>query len=269
MSVPMETGPLFLMPFSKKNIQDQELSIQIFKDGFSFCTSNNRFFFNFNTHPIEQGDDFLLLLESNSFLENKKIKGIHFNSSATFVPSSLYSPIQKETYLNYNVALEEQWSIAENQTQDDQIKILYPVDGQIEATLKYYFKDISFTHYAQILYDLSSGLTNFEDAVVMNIHMQDDQFDVLVFRDKELLLYNAYSYKNEQGFLYFVMAVAEELSLPPEAFTIVFFGKYSRYKKYYTALANYHEKIKFSDRDEFTMFNEIEHPAPYFLNLFN
>jgi hypothetical protein len=264
----METGPLFLMPFSKKNIQDQELSIQIFKDGFSFCTSNTRSFFNFNNLRIEQGDNFQRLLESHSFLGYKKIKGIHFNTSATFVPSSLYSPVQKETYLHYNVALEERWSIVENQTQDDQIKILYAVDGQIEATLKHYFKGISFTHYAQILYDLSSSLTNFEDSVVMNIHMLDDQFDVLVFKDEQLLLYNTYPYKNEPGFLYFVLAVAEELSLPPEAYTIVFFGKFSRYKKYYTALANYHEKIKFSDQNELVTFDEKEHPAPYFLNLY-
>ena len=86
----------------------------------------------------------------------KKIKVVHFDHRATFVPKSLYNPAQKKNYLNYNVSLEEGWSIAEKQTQDDQVKILYPFEEQTETTLQYYFKDISFTHYSQILYDLST-----------------------------------------------------------------------------------------------------------------
>ena len=104
--------------------------------------------------------------------------------------------------------------------------------------------------------------------MVMNLHMQDDEFDLLVL-GAELLLFNTYPYKNADGFLYFVMAVAEELSLTPEAFSVVFFGKYARYKKCYEALEHYHQKIIFADQSGFIMFDEKEHPAPYFLNLFH
>ena len=256
------------MPLNKNIIQDKELSIQIFKDGFSFCTTNARPFFKFETHSIKQGEAFQKLLESHSFLESEKIKGVHFNQKATFVPKTLYNPTQKETYLNFNVSLEEGSTIAEKETQDGQIKILYPVDKQIEATLQHYFKDISFTHYAQILYDLGSSASNANDSIEMNLHIQDEQFDLLVFKGKELLLFNTYPYKNEDGFLYFVLAVAEELKLSPDSFSIVFFGKYVRYKKLYEALEYYHQKIIFADQAGFMMFDEKEHPAPYFLNLF-
>ena len=257
------------MPFNKTTIQDKELSIQIFKDGFSFCTPNARPFFKFENHSIEQGDAFQELLKSHSFLESEKIKAVHFDHRATFVPKSLYNPAQKKNYLNYNVSLEEGWSIAEIQTRDDQVQILYPFEEQIETTLQHYFKDISFTHYSQILYDLSTPVSNEDDTMVMNLHMQDDEFDLLVFRGKELLLFNTYPYKNADGFLYFVLAVAEELSLSPEAFSVVFFGKYARYKKCYEALEHYHQKIIFADQSGFMMFDEKEHPAPYFLNLFD
>jgi hypothetical protein len=202
-------------------------------------------------------------------LESKKIKGVHFDHSATFVPKTLYNPKQKHTYLNYNVSLQETHSIAEKESKDERIKVLYPVDVAIEKTLQHYFKEIHFTHYSQILYDLSSNTNNADDSIVMNLHMQDDQFDLLVFKGKELLLFNTYPYKNEDGFLYFVLAVAEELSLSPEAFEMVFFGKYVRYKKCYEALSLYHEKITFADQEGFVMFDEREHPAPYFINLFN
>jgi hypothetical protein len=257
------------MPFNKTTIKDKELSIQIFKDGFSFCTPHARPFFKFDAHSIVEGDAFRKLLESHSFLESKKIKGVHFDHSATFVPKTLYNPKQKHTYLNYNVSLQETHSIAEKESKDERIKVLYPVDVAIEKTLQHYFKEIHFTHYSQILYDLSSNTNNADDSIVMNLHMQDDQFDLLVFKGKELLLFNTYPYKNEDGFLYFVLAVAEELSLSPEAFEMVFFGKYVRYKKCYEALSLYHEKITFADQEGFVMFDEREHPAPYFINLFN
>lgn len=257
------------MPFNKTTIQNKELSIQIFKDGFSFCTPNTRPFFKFENHNIEQGEAFQKLLESYSFLESEKVKGVNFNHQATFVPKTLYNPGQKETYLNFNVSIEQDFTIAERETKDEQIKILYPVDNQIEATLQYYFKDIIFTHYTQVLYDLSSRANNADDSIVMNLHMQDDQFDLLVFKGKNLLLFNTYPYKNEDGFLYFILAVAEELSLSPEAFSMVFFGKYTRYKKCYKAMEHYHKKITFSDQAGFMMFDEKEHPAPYFINLFD
>lgn len=257
------------MPFNKTIIQEKELSIQLFKDGFSFCTPNARPFFKFEKHSIVKGDDFEKLLESHSFLESKKIIGIHFDQSATFVPKTLYNPAQKHTYLNYNVSLQETHSIEEKESKDEQIKVLYPVDTVIEKTLQHYFKEIRFTHYSQILYDLSSSANNTDDSIVMNLHMQDDQFDLLVFKGKELLLFNTYPYQNEDGFLYFVLAVAEELSLSPEAFDILFFGKYVRYKKCYEALSQYHEKITFADQEGFVMFDEREHPAPYFINLFD
>lgn len=265
----METGPPFSMQISKNLIQNKELSIQIFKDGFSFCTPNARPFFKFETHSIKQGEPFQKLLESYSFFESKKIKGVYFNHQATFVPKALYNPAKKETYLNFNVSLKEGWSIDEKETKDGQIKILYPVDIQIETTLQHYFKNISFTNYAQILYDLSVGTNNTDDFIEMKLHMQDDQFDLFVFKGEKLLIFNTYPYKNEDGFLYFVLAVAEELSLSPEAFNIVFFGKFSRYKKYYEALEHYHEKITFSDQKRYMMFDEREHPAPYFINLFD
>ena len=265
----METGLLFSMPLNKNIIKDKELSIQIFNDGFSFCTTNARPYFNFENHNIEQGDAFQKLIESHSFLESEKIKCLYFNNQATFVPKTLYNPAKKKTYINFNVSLKEGWTIAEKETQDELIKILYPVNKETEDTLVHYFNNISFTHSAQILYDLSSSARNTEESMVMNVHMQDDQFDLLLFKGKELLLFNTYPYKNEDGFLYFVLAVAEELSLSPEDFSIVFFGKYARYKKCYEALQHYHEKITFDDQADFLMFDEKKHPAPYFLNLFD
>ena len=263
----METGRLFLMPLSKKVIQDKELSIHIFKDGFSFCTPDARPFFPLESDKIEPNNILEKIVASHAFEDNEKIVGIHFDQPATFVPKMLFNPAEKETYLSYNVSLEKDQIISENQTDDDLIKILFPLNNKIESALKPHFKDISFKHYSKILYDLCTASEADEDNTAMNIHLQNDRFDLFVFKNNKLMMFNTYPCLNEDSFLYFVMAVAEDLSLSPEAFNIVFFGKYNRFNKYYTALKSYHEKISFSDEQDTLIFDEKNHPAPYFLNL--
>ena len=103
----------------------------------------------------------------------------------------------------------------------------------------------------------------------MYLHLQDDFFDVMVFDAEQLLLYNSYPYKNEGEFLYFSLAVTEELSLSQEQLSIVFLGKYNRYERYYKALENYKQKLEFNYEDEEMPFEWENQPAPFFVNIFD
>ena len=103
----------------------------------------------------------------------------------------------------------------------------------------------------------------------MYLHLQDDFFDVMVFDAEQLLLYNSYPYRNEGDFLYFTLAVTEELSLSQEQFSIVFLGKYKRYEGYYKALENYKRKLEFNYENEEIALEGKNQPAPFFVNIFD
>lgn len=263
----MVTGLLFSMPVNKNTIKNKELSILVFRDGFSFCSSDKQKFFD-NKQIIQKDSNFENLLKQEGFLEAEKIQGIYFNQPATFVPTAVYQAQNKEKYLASNIQWNKQLSVAENESQDKKIKILYPFDPAIEKTLKSYFKTIGFSHYTQVLYDLLLESDRMADQVVMSLHLQDDRLDVFIFRGKALLFYNSYPYKNEKEFLYYVMAVAEELSLVPEAFEMVFLGKDQKYERLYKAITPYHSNISFADSDKRPLIVEDTQPAPYFTNLF-
>jgi hypothetical protein len=265
----MEIGPQYLMPFNKNIIKEKELSIQIHIDGISFCTYSSQLFIDHGSSPIKIDRNFKKILEDNSLLDFERVNCIYFNQPATFVPSSLYESSRKENYVKQNVSLDPKLKINEYNTLNKEIQILHQVHSKEKELLMNLYKNIKFTHFTKVIYDYLSKLVNSDSGIVMYLHLQDSFFDVMVFDGQKLLFYNSYHYKHEEDFLYYTLAIAEELSLNPEEFSIIFLGKFNRYKAYYKALENYQEKLKYIDDGSGITFDQKEHPAPFFINIFD
>lgn len=264
----MEIGLQYLMPFSKNIIKERELSVQIHMDGFSFCTHYSQSFFDYDSTPIENEAAFKKILKDNSLLNFDRVSCIHFKRPATFVPTSIYDSSKKENYLKQNVSLEAKLEISEDHTINKKIKILHQVCPTEQELFIKLYSNITFTHYTKVLYDYLSSEIRSDSGIVMYLHLQDNFFDVMVFDTKQLVIYNSYPYKNEGDFLYFSLAIVEELSLSPDQFSIVFLGKYKRYERYYNALQNYKQKLEFNCEAEEIVFEGKNQPAPFFINIF-
>ncbi len=265
----MVTGPPYSMPFNKNIIKEKELSIHIFRDGFSFCTHSTRLFFDVKSNPIKKDNAFKKLLEDNSLLDFQKVSCIYFNRPATFVPQSLYHSSKTENYLKHNVDHNSSLKITGDDSLNKEIKILYEIQEDKQKALKHYFRNISFSHYTKVLYDYLSKGVKGDAGTVFYLHMQNQQFEVMIFDGEQLSFYNSYPCKNEDDFLYFVLAIAEERALDSTGFSIVFLGKYDRYNSYYKALENYKEKLEYIDGIDSALFNLEQHPAPFFINIFD
>ena len=257
------------MLFNKNIIKEKELSIQIHIDGFSFCTHSSQFYFDYNSTEIKNYSDFKEILEDNSLLNFDRVNCIYFKRPATFVPTSLYDASKKEKYLKQNVSIDTQLKIAEEHTINKEIKILHQVLASEQEIFKKLYSNITFTHYTKVLYDCLFRDTKSDSGVTIYLHLQDKFFDVMVFDGKKLLFYNSYPYKNEGDFLYFSLAVAEELSLSPEHSSVVFLGKYRRYNRYYSALKNFMQKLEFRYDNGEIAFEKEKQPAPFFVNIFD
>ena len=265
----MEIGPQYLMRFNKNIIKEKELSIQIYMDGFSFCTHSSQLFFDYESTPMNNYYAFKKKLEDNALLKFDRVSCIYFKKPATFVPTLLYDPSKKENYLKQNVRLDAQFRIAEDNPINKKIKILHQVLLSEQEIFKKLYSNITFSHYTKVLYNYLYRQAKSKSGIIMYLHLQDDFFDVMVFDAEQLLLYNSYPYKNEGEFLYFSLAVTEELSLSQEQLSIVFLGKYNRYEQYYKALENYKQKLEFNYEDEEMPFEWENQPAPFFVNIFD
>ena len=263
----MEIGLQFLMPFNKKNITENELSIQIFKDGFSFCNHFSKKFIPFKEIDIQSNDVFKNFLEENAYQDFDRVTTIFIDQPATFVPNKLYNEKNIELYLSQNISLNPLLQISREITQDEEIVVLYESDKNREDTLRHYFKNIDFSHFSVILYDLIQQVALTNEKTEMYINMQNNQFDLLVFNSGKLMFYNSFPHKNEEDFLYYLFAMAEQYSLDPDLYSIHFLGKYSRFNSYYEALKNYHKEIEYTELEALDSLDLDNHPAPYFFNL--
>lgn len=257
------------MPFNKNIIKEKELSIQVHIDGLFFCTHSSQLFIDNDSSPIKTDSTFKKILEDNSLLDFERVNCIYFNQPATFVPTTLYDSSRKENYVKQNISLDAKLKITGDDTLDKEIKILHQVHSREKELLMQLYKNIKFTHFTKIIYDYLSKLVKSDSGIVMYLHLQDKFFDVMVFDGQKLLFYNSYNYKYEEDFLYYSLAVAEELSLNPEEFSIIFLGKFNRYNAYYKALENYQEKLKYIDDGSGITFDQKQHPAPFFINIFD
>ena len=90
----MEIGQQFLMPKKSRIIQPRELSIHIFQNGFSFCTSSKIDFvssLNNNSNFKTELDDYLGYYTNGDF---DSFSIILFQYPSTFVPQNLFNKKQ-------------------------------------------------------------------------------------------------------------------------------------------------------------------------------
>ncbi len=257
------------MLFNKNIIKEKELSIHIHSGGFCFFTHYSQFFFDHTFTQIKKNSSFEKILGENELLNFERVNCIYFKRPATFVPITLYDSSKKENYLRQNVRIDPNLKIIENTTSNKEIKILYQASLNEEELFKKLYDNLSFTHYTKVLYEYIFKGVQSENEVVIYIHLRDNFFDVMVFDGKNLLFYNTYSHKNEDDFLYYSMAVAEE-HLPSKGnLPIVFLGKFNRYNSYYKALEIYLEKLQFTEEKNEIATNKYNYPAPFFINIFD
>lgn len=257
------------MLFNKNIIKEKELSIHIHSGGFCFFTSYSQFFFDHTFTQIKKNSSFEKILEENELLNFERVNCIHFERPATFVPITLYDSSKKESYLKQNVRIDSNLKIIEDTTSNQEIKILYQASTTEEELFKKLYDNLTLTHYTKVLYEYIFKGVKSGNGVVIYIHLRDNFFDVMVFDGKNLLFYNTYSHKNEDEFLYYSMAVAEEYIPNKGKLPIIFLGKFNRYNSYYKALEMFLEKLEFTEEKNEIAINKDNFPAPFFINIFD
>ena len=129
---------------------------------------------------------------------------VFIDQPATFVPNKLYNEKNTELYLSQNIPLNPLLQISREITKDEEIVVLYESNKK-RGYVKHYFKDIHFTHFSVILYDLIQQVALTNEKTEMYINMQNNQFDLLVFNSGKLMFYNSFPHKNEEDFLYYLL----------------------------------------------------------------
>ena len=144
---------------------------------------------------------------------------------------------------------------------------IFPQSRDWRLLLKDLVFNLEITHFAAELIPFLSKISYENLKKNVFIHLRKDYFDLFIYQGSQLMLYNSFTQKDEEEFLYYLFFVLEQFYLKQNQFSAIFLGKFPNYQKYYDAFKEFHTQTKFIYPENFEI--DADHPAPFFNYFYN
>jgi len=215
--------------------QEYKLSILLKKDGLSFIILDTKVnkIVAYKSIKIDQVDNvkeycyFInKVLNQEEFVKSNYLNiDIIYNAFKSItVPENFYTDDKKDEIFKLNLELLDNEKVIVNSITNMGAKKLFAVPNCINEFITERFKNIRILHQTSpIIYKY---LKNKEtDVIVVNLHT--DFFDMMVFKNKQLVLDNSFKFKTKEDFLYYLLFSLEQLGLDPKEQKIQLFSDLS------------------------------------------
>ncbi|MCK5907841.1 MAG: DUF3822 family protein [Flavobacteriales bacterium] len=237
------------------------LSIQLKLDGFSFSILNDElnkvvavvdYKFEDVKHPLQLLEKVKLIYQENSLLQMDftQVKVSHVNSVSTLVPVALFDDDNLRVYLEFNHKLLENEYLTYDIVNSDEIANVYSPFTVVNDFLFEKHGEFTFKHFSSILIENFIEQSSSNQDFKMFVHVQDNQFEIVVVENKKLILYNSYLYETKEDLVYYILFVAEQLKQNPEDFDLELYGSIEPYSEIYALIYKYVRNVYFGKRLE-------------------
>ena len=243
------------------NLEENHLSIQLSLDGFSFCIYNKpsksvavfaKFEFSKTPTPFEHLK-LVKQLYSQEALLNLKYSSVnvtHFNNLITQVPLPFFNKENLKDYLQKTIKVLDNDYITYDKISNSEIVNVYIPFVNINNFLIDKYGSFIFKHSSTVLIEtlLNQYKNQSDDYCFVNV--SNLNFEIVVLKNKKLELFNCFSFKTKEDFIYYILFTAEQLNLNPEEFNLILLGDIEKDSELYTILYQYIRNIKFYEPNE-------------------
>ena len=180
----------------------------------------------------------------------KKINVALVSPKSTLVPDALFAPEKSISLLSFNHKLEEDEIVLADNLMNLSSKNVFAIPRSVQQVFTELYANATFEHYSSALIEtlLVLNKNSTEKKVIVNVHAL--AFEVVVIKGKELLLYNTFTYKSPEDFIYYVLFVCEQLQLNPETLVLEVVGEIEKDSALYQVLYKYIRNVKFGVRPD-------------------
>ncbi|HIP26864.1 MAG TPA: DUF3822 family protein [Flavobacteriaceae bacterium] len=267
-------------------VERKQLSIQFSLDGFSFSVFDidlqefivfkEYVFESKKTNPEKLLTHIKQVFLSEEILSVKfeKILVVHVNNLSTFVPFPLFEEDHLDTYIKFNNKIyNSDFFVYDFIVNQDMVSVFVPYIN-VNNFLIDQFGSFEYKHYSSILVEnLLSNYAN-SDTVKVFVNINKSHFEIIIGKQKKLLLYNTFEYKTVEDFIYYVLFSMDQLQLNVEDVELELLGKIKeedglfialykyvrnvsllKYKPKYNSLLSITDVYK---RENFCLFNTID-----------
>jgi len=258
-----------------KNLEENHLSIQLSLDGFSFCVYNkpsNRFavfakyeFTNTPT-PFEHLNLVKQLFSQEALLQLKytSVNVTHLNNLVTQVPLPFFNKQNLKDYLQNTIKVLDNDYVTYDKINNSEIVNVYIPFVNINNFLIDIYGTFIFKHSSTVLIETLLNQFKNQNNACCFVNVSNLNFEIVVLKNKKLELFNCFSFKTKEDFIYYILFTAEQLNLNPEEFNLILLGDIEKESELYTILYQYIRNIKFYEpKEQKTLVNGISAHANF------
>ncbi len=211
-----------------------KLSIQVSLNGLSFCvfdTVAKEMVLSERVDFEEERNPFELLrvvkdkLESSGVWEYgySDVVAIHHNNLFSLVPKALFNKEELPNYLKFNAKILVNDLIDYDELVGYDIYNVYVPFINVNNYLYEHVGEFEFMHSGTVLIQALMNMHSGGEPVCY-VHITPRQMDVVVISQKQLQLYNNFTYRTKEDFIYYLLFVLEQLKLDPAEIKTRLFG---------------------------------------------
>ena len=211
---------------------------------------------NFNKKAITEN----LASKLDSFLNESKIdfsnvinvKLIISNNLSCLVPKELFDERLSLDYLKFNSKLIENDFASNDYIEELEIYNVYLPFVNVNNYLVQRFGSFEYYHSSTILLRKILKTTTNDSKTLFFTNIETDSFQVIIFKNKNLLYYNDFEYQTKEDILYFLLFVIEQnKEIKPDT-KLNILGDISENDKNYNFISQFIKNIETSKTKSFT-----------------
>jgi len=257
------------------------LSIQAGLDGFSFVILDTlrikylviKHFSYTEEFPEDKYPDHLgEILQKDEFLskEYNSIYCIWRNPRTTLLPSPLFEKEKLKQYFEFNQVLNDLEELHANHLKSLDAYLIFPIHHEIaNAFIKYYPQLKFFNQATPFIEYILKHQKDESDSAHLNVHK--NFFDIIIIRNRSLILHNTFKFRNEQDFIYFIMNVYDKIHLNPETCPVNLSGMIEKNSGMTVIVKKFIKTVQFAKPDNRFQYSHAfdRIPEHFFIHLFN
>jgi hypothetical protein len=184
----------------------------------------------------------------------RKVRLMYCSQLSTLVPDHYFDDRYACEYYSFNHSLERGDEIFTNFISAIGAWNVFSIPSQVVSLLSTQFENGIYMHQATPFLMPGSNRQGQRKGLHVNIGINRDFFDIAVFQEDKLQLYNTYPYINETDLLYYVLFVYKKMSMKPDVEPLFLSGEMSTKLLYYDTLKQHVPGLAYANAaDTFTL----------------
>jgi len=225
-------------------------------DSFFYVITHNHQALAIRTYKTAN-DTFLNILTNDDLLRLPygEVRIAFFSARNTFVPTRLYNPNEKQTYLAHVAGSATSERILADHINRQNAQNVYAVADSIYEVFRQKFPTARTFHLNTVLLQQFHTLADEEDFKFF-LNVREQFLQVFLFKGKKLLFNNAFRFRSSKDFVYFVLLVFDQFKLKPENVSTVFSGQLIEESEVYKLVNRYVPTLQRIAPQNFYTFGE-------------